>query len=65
MIGRTAILVDSIRTRNGLSHSGAPSGSRWAVVAFVFQTMLDIISMSHRGRPNDNVKIRCLDVLNL
>jgi hypothetical protein len=26
--GRTRILVDSIRTRNGFSHVGAPSGNR-------------------------------------
>jgi hypothetical protein len=65
VMGRTAILVDSISTRNGLSHSGAPSGSRWAAVAFTFHVVLDIINISHRGRPNDSVKIKWLEVLNL
>jgi len=30
--GRTITLVVSIRTRNGFSQSGAPSGRKWAVV---------------------------------
>ena len=29
--GRTITLVVSIRTKNGLSQSGAPSGRKWAV----------------------------------
>jgi hypothetical protein len=65
VIGRIMILVDSISTRKGFSHSGAPSGSRCAVVALMFQVRLDIISASQRGRPKDSVKIRWLEVLNL
>lgn len=65
VIGRTRILVDSISTRNGFSHSGAPSGSRCAVVALMFQVRLDMINASQRGRPKDSVKIRWLEVLNL
>ena len=64
VMGRTAILVDSISTRKGLSQSGAPSGSKCAIVALVLYVVLDIIRDIHRGKPNDKVKIRCLDVLN-
>ena len=58
VIGRTAILVDSISTRNGFSQSGAPSGRRCARVALVLWIVLDRISDNHRGRPNVKVKIR-------
>jgi hypothetical protein len=63
--GRTIILVVSIRTRNGFNQSGAPSGRKWAIEAFMFLENLDIIIDSHRGRPNLRVKIRCLDNLNV
>lgn len=61
--GRTRTLVVSIRTRKGLSQSGAPSGSKWAVVFFGLYENLDIISLNHTGSPKDKVKIKCLDVL--
>lgn len=63
--GRTVMLVVSISTRNGLSHPGAPSGNRWARVDIGFDNKLEIIRLSHNGSPNDRVKIRCLDVLNV
>ena len=56
--GRTMMLVVSMITRNGFSHSGAPSGKRWAIVFFG-------LKLIHRGRPNDRVKIRWLEVLNV
>ena len=34
VIGRTKILVVSIRTRNGFNHSGAPSGKKCATDFF-------------------------------
>jgi len=59
------ILDDSISTRNGFSHSGAPSGRRWAMVAFTDFTVLDIMNSIHIGKPILNVNSRCLDTLNV
>lgn len=63
--GRTKILVVSIRTKNGLSQSGAPSGRKWATDALGDFKNVDRIILSHRGRPRVRVKIRWLDVLNI
>lgn len=63
--GRTIILVDSIKTRNGLSQSGAPSGKKWAIDALGFLENLEIIIDNHNGNPNLNVKIKWLDKLNI
>jgi len=63
--GRTIILVVSIKTRNGLSQSGAPSGRKWATDALGDLEKDDIIILIHRGRPSVKVKIRCLEVLNM
>lgn len=65
VIGRTEILVVSIRTRNGFSQSGAPSGRKWATEALNDFVNLDKSILSHTGRPIVNVKIRCLVVLNM
>jgi hypothetical protein len=65
VIGRTKILVVSIRTKNGLSQSGAPSGRKWATEALGDLEKDDRIILNHRGRPNLRVKIRCLVVLNM
>lgn len=62
--GRTKILVVSISTKNGLSQSGAPSGKKWAIDDLGAFENLDKIILSHRGRPKDRVKIKCLVVLN-
>ncbi len=56
--GRTRILVDSISTRNGFSHVGAPSGSKCAVEAFGACEKLDIRSLIHSGRPSRRVNTR-------
>lgn len=61
VIGRTRILVVSIITRNGFSHSGAPSGRKWAIDFFGEWANDEIIILSHIGSPIDNVRIRCLD----
>ncbi len=61
VIGRTKILVVSIITRNGFSHSGAPSGRKCATDFFGEYMNDEIIILSHIGRPIDSVKIRCLD----
>lgn len=63
--GRTIILVDSIKTRNGFSQSGAPSGKKWAIDALGFLENLEIIIDNHSGNPNLNVKIKWLDKLNI
>lgn len=63
VIGRTVTLVVSIRTRNGFSHSGAPSGRKWAIDILRDLKNLDIIRANHRGKPKISVKIKCLDVL--
>lgn len=63
VIGRTVTLVVSIRTRNGLSQSGAPSGRRCAIDFWIDLAKVEIIIASHRGSPKINVKIKCLDVL--
>lgn len=61
--GRTIILVVSIKIRNGFSHLGAPSGSKWAKEAFTVFLYEDRINDSQIGRPNVSVKIRWLDRL--
>lgn len=61
VIGRTKILVVSIMTRNGFSHSGAPSGRKCATDFFGEYINDEIIILNHIGRPIDSVKIRCLD----
>jgi hypothetical protein len=65
VIGRTKILVVSIRTRNGFNHLGAPSGRKWAIDALVFFVNLESTIDNHRGKPNLNVKIRWLVNLNV
>ena len=63
VIGRTVTLVVSIRTKNGFSQSGAPSGRKCAIDFLIDLKNLDIIIASHKGRPKIKVKIRCLEVL--
>lgn len=58
VIGRTRILIDSIRTSAGASHLGAPDGSRFAANSFGEFEREDIIKPSQRGNPNDRVSIR-------
>lgn len=62
VIGRTVTLVDSIRTRNGFSQSGAPSGRKWAIDFLIDLKKLDIIIANQKGNPKISVKIKCLDV---
>ena len=61
VIGRTRILVVSIITKNGFSHSGAPSGRKWATDFFGEYVKDEMIILSHIGRPIDSVRIRCLE----
>ena len=63
--GRTIILEDSISTRNGFNQSGAPSGSKCAIVALIDFMVLDMISSIHIGRPILKVNNRCLVTLNV
>lgn len=61
VIGRTRILVVSIITKNGFSHSGAPSGRKCATDFLGENENDEMIILSHMGRPIESVKIRCLD----
>lgn len=61
VIGRTKILVVSIITRNGFSHSGAPSGRKCATDFLGEYVKDEIIILSHIGNPIDRVRIRCLE----
>lgn len=61
VIGRTMILVVSIITRNGFSHSGAPSGRKCATDFLGEYEKDDRIIDNHIGSPIDRVIIRCLD----
>ena len=61
--GRTAVLTVSIKMRNGFNHEGAPPGKRDAKVVIGLKNTLDKINLSHSGRPKENVKIKCEDVL--
>ena len=61
VIGRTIILVVSISTRNGFSHSGAPSGRKWAVDFFIEYENDEINILIQSGRPIESVKIKWLD----
>jgi len=63
--GRTKILVVSIRIRKGFNQSGAPSGSKCATDALGDFENVDKIKDSHIGNPNESVKIKWLDKLNV
>src|SRR5277367_75246 len=63
--GRTIILVVSMIIKNGFNQSGAPSGRKCAIEAFVFLLNLDRINVNHIGNPIDMVKIKWLDKLNV
>ena len=65
VIGRTIIDEDSIRTRNGFSHVGAPSGSKWAIVAEGDFVALEMININHIGSPKVRVNRRWLEDLNV
>lgn len=60
VIGWTSTLIVSVNTKNGLSHVGAPSGKKWAIVFFGCLVSLDRMISNHIGSPIDRVIIRCL-----
>lgn len=64
VINRTEILKDSVSTRNGFNHSGAPLGRRWAIKDFGAWVKALIIKLNHRGRPMAKVNTKCLEDLN-
>lgn len=65
VMGRTEILEDSIRTRKGFSQDGAPPGKSMAMNFIGEDKSDEIINLSQSVRPNENVKIRWLEVLNV
>lgn len=64
VMNRTEMLRVSVITRNGLSHSGAPLGSRWATKDFGAWVIALIIKLNQRGNPRDRVRSKCLVGLN-
>lgn len=60
VIGWTNTLIVSVRTRNGFSHVGAPSGRKCAIVFLGCFVSLDRIINIHIGNPIDSVIIKCL-----
>lgn len=64
VIGRTKILILSIKTRNGLSQSGAPPGKSLAAQDVGACVALERISESHKINPRGRVIMRCLESLN-
>jgi hypothetical protein len=63
VIGRRRILSVSISTRNGLSHAGAPPGSRDAATDEGAWATPEIMSLSQRGSPKDTENRRWAEVL--
>jgi hypothetical protein len=65
VIGRTEILVVSIKTRNGFNQKGAPPGRIPAAKLEGEFTTEERIKANQRGRAKVRVKNRCLDVLKI
>ena len=55
--GRIKFLKVSIITRNGFSQVGAPAGNKCAKNEEGLCRIADITIISHRGTPNEKVKI--------
>ena len=65
VMGRSKILVVSIRINAGLKASGAPVGRRWAAAAAGLWAHPEIRSESHIGRAKVRVKTKWLLTLNV
>jgi hypothetical protein len=65
VIGRTIILIVSIRTRKGFNQSGAPPGKSLPINFIGLYIILERIIENHKTRPKTKVKIRWLVILNL
>lgn len=65
VIGRTEILVVSIKTKNGFNQKGAPPGRMPAAKLEGELITDDIMRASHNGRANVKVKNRWLEVLKI
>jgi len=65
VIGRTRVLMVSIRTKKGLSQSGAPPGRSLAINVLGEFVKDDIIKDSQKGSPRDRVMIKCLEALKI
>jgi len=56
--GRTVILVDSMATRKGFNHRGAPPGSREARNLVGLLMKADSIRANQAGKPREAVNTR-------
>jgi len=61
VIGRIKDLTTSIRTINGKSRFGVPTGTKCANIALGCFHHLVIMCPSHRGKANETEKTRCLE----
>jgi len=60
VIGRTAILTVSIRTRKGFRRAGAPIGSKPATTEEGLKKTPETSKDNHRGKPKERETARCL-----
>lgn len=65
VIGRAIFLVVSIRIRAGASQLGVLFGRRRAAVDLGALCKEEIVSISHKGRPNERANIRWLEGLKM
>jgi hypothetical protein len=63
--GRAAVLLDSINTRAGFNHSGAPPGSRLARNLVGLFRKEEMIKLNQPTKPKDMVNSRWLEALNV
>jgi len=58
--GRTPTLTVSIKIKNGLRAAGAPEGSNDAITFWGLWKILEIISVTQKGRLKESVTAKCL-----
>lgn len=62
VIGRTNVLINSMRTKTKASHSGEPWGTKFDIVTTAFFLKEDVIDIIHIGIPKVIVTIRWEDI---
>ena len=58
-------LIDSINTINGIKILGVPWGTKWVNIWFKFLILPNNIIPIHKFKENDNLKIKCLEDVNI